>query len=642
MTRFFKVIPLHIKLMLIGFIPFIFLIYFSVQVYKERVQKLDLLNAYQARVKESGDINTLIDELQKERKYSFDFAMKKDLYKELVMQRPRTDSAINSLKKANSPALHEFPQYTFLKDLPGVRSAIDSSKMEPGHVMHYYTTMIFRINTLNAVSPASDTYLHPVYKDLISQKLLSEMITNLGIMRSNIYNVLYSKKYLYETLLGMIGVHQVYETYETEFLLKASPAAAGSYKNLRTNSALKSTVDYIDTLYKRFIFDITYDADGWWKVSDQGINELRSLQGQLRENASRTITEIYEKEITKKNYTLIFLILSIAFVTVIIIYTIRIISQQLNEITAAAKKISLGETGIEFKTASADAIGSLAKSISAIDETNKELAEAAHAIGKGDFDVPVKPRSSQDVLGNALAQMKDDLQKRNEELATSNEELEKFAYVASHDLQEPLRMVRSFLDLLEKRLAGKLDESSQQYIHFATDGAERMKMLIRDLLQYSRVGTEKEKFSEVDCDEIIESVKTTFRFTLEKKNASLIIHRLPAIYGVKSHIEQLFQNLISNALTYQDARDPQIEVGCTEKKDYWEFYVKDNGIGIDPKFLNKIFVVFQRLHGRNEYAGTGIGLAICKKIVEKHGGRIWVNSEPGQGSTFFFTIAKKK
>ncbi len=261
----------------------------------------------------------------------------------------------------------------------------------------------------------------------------------------------------------------------------------------------------------------------------------------------------------------------------------------------------------------------------------------------------------------AIIRLNETLEKRAAELQDSNEELESFAYVASHDLQEPLRMVSSFLQLLEKKLGTDLDETTKQYIYFAVDGAERMKKLIHDLLEYSRVSSSKENSTNVDCNEVISTVRNFYNLRLLEENASLHIKPLPVIKAVQPQIQQLFQNLIDNALKYRSNKPAEIEVGCTENNGYWQFYVKDNGIGIDPKFFDKIFIIFQRLHSKTEYSGTGIGLAVCKKIVETHGGKIWVEpayansrrpkpmaadeasagkSEPGKGSTFYFTIPK--
>jgi signal transduction histidine kinase len=232
------------------------------------------------------------------------------------------------------------------------------------------------------------------------------------------------------------------------------------------------------------------------------------------------------------------------------------------------------------------------------------------------------------------------LEKRAEELQASNSELQRFAYVASHDLQEPLRMVTSFLQLLDKKLNGILDKKSKTYINYAVDGAERMKKLIHDLLEYSRVGNMELKIADVDCNEIMKTVSSFYNLSLKEANATLVIKPLPVLKAVKPQILQLFQNLVGNALKYNDSQIPKIEVGYKEEPTAYLFYVKDNGIGIDPKYFEKIFVVFQRLHNKSEYSGTGIGLSICKKIINQHGGRIWVESEPGHGATFYFTISK--
>ena len=242
----------------------------------------------------------------------------------------------------------------------------------------------------------------------------------------------------------------------------------------------------------------------------------------------------------------------------------------------------------------------------------------------------------------AISQLNKTLEKRAEELAVSNEELERFAYVASHDLQEPLRMVSSFLQLLQKKYESQLDATAQKYINYAVDGADRMKTLILDLLEYSRISSYKEEHAGVNLNELVAKTLHTLKSVSDEAEASIIVSPLPEISGNKSHLTRLFQNLISNALKYKSAAKPIIEIGFTEKNDEWEFFVKDNGIGIESKYFEKIFVIFQRLHSRTEYNGTGIGLAICKKIVELHGGKIWVESSPGTGSTFYFTISKSQ
>jgi PAS domain S-box-containing protein len=240
----------------------------------------------------------------------------------------------------------------------------------------------------------------------------------------------------------------------------------------------------------------------------------------------------------------------------------------------------------------------------------------------------------------AIRELNKQLNKRAEELARSNEELERFAYVASHDLQEPLRMVSSFLQLLQKKYDTQLDEKANQYIEFAVDGAERMKRLILDLLEYSRVGSNKEQNADLNMNDIISVILKDFDTEREKSGAIVTVSSLPTIRANKTQIMQLFQNLVSNAFKYNTAEVPEIMISVEDKGNRWQFHIKDNGIGIDERFKEKVFVIFQRLHNKNQFSGTGIGLAICKKIVERHGGDIWVQSEPGCGSTFYFTIKK--
>ncbi len=229
----------------------------------------------------------------------------------------------------------------------------------------------------------------------------------------------------------------------------------------------------------------------------------------------------------------------------------------------------------------------------------------------------------------------------NANLRRSNEELQQFAYVASHDLQEPLRAINSFSQLIAKRYTGKLDEDGDEFIEFITSAAHRAQALIQDLLAYSRVGTHGKPFVETDCQQVLDAVLDNLQLVIEERNARIEHDPLPRVMGDEVQLIQLFQNLLGNALKFQaDGQSPHVQIRVRQlDSGEWQFGIQDNGIGIEPEFFDRIFVIFQRLHGVDEYKGTGIGLAICKKIVERHGGRIWVESQVGSGTTFLFTIA---
>ena len=240
-----------------------------------------------------------------------------------------------------------------------------------------------------------------------------------------------------------------------------------------------------------------------------------------------------------------------------------------------------------------------------------------------------------------LKELNGSLNKRAIDLARSNEELEQFAYITSHDLQEPLRMISSFLNQIQKKYDPLLDETGRLYIRFAVDGAVRMRRIILDLLEYSRVGRQLYQYENINTTDLLNEVVSIYTSIIEEKKLVVTFKEIPEIFAARSPIHQLFQNLISNAIKYQHPNSTtKINITCIESNENWLFAVEDNGIGIDPEYFKKIFVIFQRLHNKDEYSGTGIGLAICKKIIDNHNGKIWVESVYGKGSTFYFTIPK--
>jgi len=275
-----------------------------------------------------------------------------------------------------------------------------------------------------------------------------------------------------------------------------------------------------------------------------------------------------------------------------------------------------------YKDAHGSVLGAFA---AARDVTAQKQAEAELKRHKDNLEMLVKERTSE-------------LEESSRELTRSNENLEQFAYVASHDLQEPLRIMSSYSQLLERRYKGRLDQDADEFIDFIVDAAARMQRLITDLLAYSRAGHGTTDLVEVDCNEVVRRLVVNMAATIESADGCVTFDRLPSLIAHESSLIQLFQNLIGNALKFRGEQPPRIHVSARQAEGEWLFSVRDNGIGIEPQYAQRIFMIFQRLHARNKYPGTGIGLSICKKIVETLGGRIWMESEPGQGSTFYFTV----
>lgn len=251
-------------------------------------------------------------------------------------------------------------------------------------------------------------------------------------------------------------------------------------------------------------------------------------------------------------------------------------------------------------------------------------------------------RESRDMLERRVEERTAELKHVNSELARSNAELEQFAYAASHDLREPLRTITNFTELLAKRYKGALDEKADSYIRFIVDNAQQMQLLISDLLTYSRVGTKPKPFAPTSVATILQRVLQRLHKSISDSGATITSDVMPTIDADEVQLTELFQNVIGNAIKFRGQNPLRIHISAKASGDAWQFAIQDNGIGMDPRHSERIFILFQRLHTHEEYEGTGIGLALCKKIVERHGGRIWVESSPGEGSTFYFTLLRRQ
>ena len=242
-----------------------------------------------------------------------------------------------------------------------------------------------------------------------------------------------------------------------------------------------------------------------------------------------------------------------------------------------------------------------------------------------------------------VRQARDFAERSAQELARSNKDLEQFAYVSSHDLQEPLRMVTAFMQLLSDKYQDQLDATAKKYIHFAVDGAKRMQALINDLLAYSRVNSRMKELKCVDTRVVLNKALLNLHTSIAGNKIKITHVAMPAVKGDEVQLIQVFQNLIGNAIKFRGEEKPYIHIDAIKNDDkFWTFSIRDNGIGINPEYSEKIFFIFQRLHTKEKYPGTGIGLGLTKKIIERHGGKIWLDSEPGKGSTFYFTLPQYK
>jgi signal transduction histidine kinase len=653
MNSFFRKLPLSYKLMLIGIIPIVFLIYLSAQLYVEKGQRVTLISNYIDHIHESGNIANLINELENERKYSYEYGLKKKYYSKVLLQRPRTDSVILLLKKSTDPALTDFSEYTFLNDLESVRKALDTAaNYSANSIMEYYTKTIFRLNTLNTVPSASNIYLRPVIKDFIAQKKLFDMITFMGVIRTYIYNALYTRQNVAATLLSGSEFYNAFKTYEAEFLLKARDEVISQYKKAKATRDLKNTLSYIDKAFTTLNLDTTYTSDEWWQISSRGKAVLKSEQSVLWNKAESGMKKIYNHETSSKTQMLVFLITAIILVITLVIYTIRVITNMLMELKVAAERISIGATGLHLNNMSNDVMGSLSQSILKIEKNNLELAYAANAIGSGNFDVEVKPRGDEDLLGNSIKRMKDNLHqftlekdKVQQETLELMHRKDDFLSIASHELKTPVTSLKAYAQLLQMDAQGSNDTRKEVMFAKMDAQVDKLTALINDLLDTSKMQNGKLIYNKISfrLNDLVKEIITEMQTAITSHIIILEEDAQLEVCADRDRVGQVVNNLLSNAIKY--CPDCKKLVVAIEKGEQMAVCsVQDFGNGINKEQQHKIFERFYRVTGKNfnTYPGLGLGLYIAKEIVDRHNGRIWFESEIGKGTTFYFSLPLAK
>jgi signal transduction histidine kinase len=378
-------------------------------------------------------------------------------------------------------------------------------------------------------------------------------------------------------------------------------------------------------------------AEDMNRITGGIMEELETLRALNQKNMLIKIKKLDEAEIGSGRIAFVMTAASILFGIILSVFITRSITVPLSKLKKKTREIASGIFEGDLSLPSPPEIGELAL---AFNSMVGSLLEARNQLkGREEELYGANARLTKEIA--EVKRAREELKQLAAELERSNADLQQFAYAASHDLQAPLRVIAGFINLLGKRYKGRLDEKADEFIASTIDGVNRMSMLIKDLLEYARVDTQRKTFKPTDCASSLCEALSDLQKVIEESGASITYDSLPTVKADAVQLTSLFQNLISNAIKFRGDNLPEIHVSAVQNGDDWVFSVRDNGIGIDKKFAKKIFDVFERLHTREEYEGTGIGLAICKKIVERHGGKIWVESDPGKGSTFYFTIPDK-
>ncbi|HEX2533851.1 MAG TPA: nitrate- and nitrite sensing domain-containing protein, partial [Chitinophagaceae bacterium] len=427
-------LPLPLKLALLGFFPLLFLVILTLQVNNEKTEKLAMLNGYRDRIRAAIRINELIDALQTERRYTFGYALKGAWQSDMLHQRALTDSTIEHLLRLSGQNYPELASYTFLDRLRATRIQVDKKAMPAMDVMNFYTNAVFRLSTLNQVAAGYNVYLAPVLKDLAGQKILADILTYEGIVRSQIYLMLDTRQPNPQIITSVNQLREIINTYIREFHVKASPEAIRSFRMLQGDADVKAMNAYLQTIRSTYALDTTMNAETWWEISANAVDRMRNLQQEMINRVSSGVDRIYMEERNRQYWTLGIIVVLFALVILLSLAVARSISRTLSSLREASHALARGQTGVSIPEGGRDVVGSLVRSLRAIDQSNRQLAGAAEAIGKGRFDVAVEPRSREDVLGNALVQMKTNL-----EVLTRTSEEKLWLQTGAAEVNEALR-----------------------------------------------------------------------------------------------------------------------------------------------------------------------------------------------------------
>jgi signal transduction histidine kinase len=493
----------------------------------------------------------------------------------------------------------------------------------------YVITQLSRVRHVTHSIVSADNNLFDIQKKL-ADKLLSEIRNEkkFFIMKDpELYNGFLSAAQVFEENLGEASL--LAGSPEVSDLLVEIKQAHERYKRL-----FDEEVSYVKAGRKSSGQQYVREEG---RITDGMMKKLETLRVLGHRNVLNKIKDLDEAETSSGRFAFVMTALSLLFGVVLSVFITRSITVPLSEMKKKTREIASGIFEDNLNLTSPPEIGELA---SAFNLMVGSLAEARNQLRRREAEL----HETNDRLSNEIAEVtraREELKKLAVELERSNGDLQQFAYAASHDLQEPLRVVAGFIKLLEKRYRGRLDEKADEFIGYTLDGVERMSTLIKDLLEYARVDTHEKTFEFADCSIALDKALSNLQKVIGESGAHITCDPLPTVKADAVQLTSLFQNLIGNAVKFRGDNLPEIHVSSGLEGNEWIFSVRDNGIGIDPQFAGQIFDVFKRLHTREEYEGTGIGLAICKKIVERHKGRIWIESQAGKGTTFYFTIPDK-